>query len=226
MMVAQKKAVILLSGGLDSATCLGLAKQAGYDCYALSFDYGQCHPVELEASARVAKDLGVVTHEIVRLPIGQLLRSALTHADIAVPDHTEHRAIPVTYVPARNTIFLSIALAWAESLGARAIFIGVNAVDYSGYPDCKPDFLNAFRRVMVQATKVGVEGQPIALLCPLLTLSKADIIRKGLDAGVNYALTISCYQANAKGEPCGRCESCVQRARGFKEAGLDDRARM
>ena len=223
-MIHRKKAVILLSGGLDSATCLGIAKAEGYRCYALSFSYGQRHLVELKAARRIAKDLGVVQHEMVTLPISALLHSALTDPHIVVPQYTENQAIPVTYVPARNTIFLSIALGWAESLGAQAIFLGASSVDYSGYPDCRPEFFIAFQQLMDLATKSETGSQHIQLICPLSQLSKAQTIRKGLAIGVDYALTVSCYQADAQGRSCGHCDSCVLRKRGFEALGLTDPA--
>ncbi len=215
----KKKAVVLVSGGLDSATVLAMALDFGFDCHALSFDYGQRHRSELEASRRVASR--AVEHRIMRLPIGDLGGSALTDDVIDVPE-SACSGIPVTYVPARNTIFLSIALGWAEILGAHDIFIGANAVDYSGYPDCRPAFIEEFEKLANVATKDGVEGSPFRLHAPLLHLSKADIIRQGLKLGLDYAETVSCYQADDLGRACGVCESCRLRQQGFREAGVED----
>ncbi len=213
--------MVLVSGGLDSATVLAEARAAGHACYALSFDYGQRHRVELEAAARVAAALGAVAHRVLSLPVGELGGSALTDRDIEVPrGGTE--GIPVTYVPARNTVFLSLALAWAEVLGARDIYIGANAVDYSGYPDCRPEFIAAFERVANLGTRAGVEGRPFRIHAPLIRMRKAEIIRRGAALGVDYALTLSCYDPDARGRACGRCDSCRLRARGFREAGLPD----
>jgi len=218
---AQKKAVILLSGGLDSATALACAKADGFSCYALSFDYGQRHKAELQAAARVADALGVEQHRVLRLDLGAIGGSALTDSRIDVPS-TPTEGIPVTYVPARNTVFLSCALAWAEVLGANDIFIGVNAVDYSGYPDCRPEYISAFETMANLATKSAVEGQPLHLHTPLIDLSKADIIRLGMKLGVDYALTVSCYAADDQGRACGQCDSCRLRAQGFAAAGVAD----
>lgn len=215
------KAVVLLSGGLDSATALAIARGDGYTCYALSVDYGQRHSAELLAAERVARHLGVCEHRIVHLDIGQFGGSALTDTRIAVPE-TQVEGIPVTYVPARNTVMLSLALGWAEVLDAEAIFIGINAVDYSGYPDCRPAFLMAFQALANVATKRAVEGRAITIEAPLLHLSKAEIIRVGERVGVDYAQTISCYQADAAGRACGRCDACRFRADGFLEAGIPD----
>lgn len=220
-----KKAVVLVSGGLDSATCLAIARAQDYDCHALSFNYGQRSSSELAAAERVASSLGAVEHKIIRLDIGELGGSALTDTSIPVPDQEPEngeQGIPVTYVPARNTVFLSYALAWAEVLGAEAIFIGVNAVDYSGYPDCRPEFINAFQRVVDLATRTGVEGGKIQLQTPLIDLSKAEIIKTGAHLGVDYAQTVSCYQADREGRACGHCDSCRFRKQGFKDAGLED----
>lgn len=215
------KAVVLLSGGLDSATTLAIAREAGYDCYAISFDYGQRHRCELTAAARLAEQQGAVEHKVVGLDLRSIGGSALTDQAIDVPDHATE-GIPVTYVPARNTIFLSIALGWAEVLASQDIFIGVNAVDYSGYPDCRPEFIAAFERVASLATKAGVEGYPFKIHTPLIDLSKADIIRRGTALGVDYARTISCYNPDENGLACGLCDSCRLRAEGFAAAGLPD----
>jgi 7-cyano-7-deazaguanine synthase len=219
-----KPAVILLSGGLDSATVLAMARAAGYACHALSLDYGQRHHAELAAAARVAKSLGAVEHRVLRLGLGDFGGSALTDASIAVPERPS-AGIPITYVPARNTVMLALALAWAEVLGARDIFIGVNAIDYSGYPDCRPEFIEAFERMANLATKAGVEGAHLRIHAPLQTLTKADIIRRGTELGVDYAQTVSCYQAGAEGLACGRCDSCRLRRDGFLAAGLPDPTR-
>ena len=218
-------AVVLVSGGLDSATCLAIARAEGYDCYALSFAYGQRHEVELAAAARVAHALGALEHRVMHIDLAMFGGSALTDTSIAVPE-TPGSGIPVTYVPARNTVFLSLALAWSEVLGAHDIFIGVNAVDYSGYPDCRPAFVEAFERMANLATRAGIEdAQPLAIRAPLIALSKSDIIRRGLALGVDYALTVSCYQADAQGRACGRCDSCRLRREGFAAAGVPDPTR-
>ena len=214
-------AVILLSGGLDSATVLAIARQRGYTCHALSIDYGQRHDAELEAAKRVAHALGAIEHRIIQLGLGQFGGSALTDAVIAVPEHPT-KGIPVTYVPARNTVMLSLALAWAEVLNARDIFIGVNAVDYSGYPDCRPEFISAFEHLANLATKAGVEGKRLRVHAPLQHLSKSEIIRLGQDLGVDYSQTVSCYQADAMGRACGRCDACRLRHAGFEQAGSID----
>lgn len=221
-----KKAVILLSGGLDSATVAAIAKAEGYTLYALSFAYGQRHHIELEAAARVAAHVGVAEHRTLSLEsLGALGGSALTDSTIAVPkDRTEMSDIPLTYVPARNTLFLSYALAWAEVLGAYDIFIGVNALDYSGYPDCRPEYIEAFERMANLATKAGVEGHTLKLHTPLIQLTKAEIIGKGMALGVNYGLTLSCYDPSPSGKPCGHCDSCQLRAKGFAEANVKDTA--
>ena len=219
-----KKAVVLVSGGLDSATTLALAQEQGYACYALSFDYGQRHRCELQAASNVAQSAGVIEHKVITLDLNNIGGSALTDNAIAVPDKPTE-GIPVTYVPARNTVFLSLALAWAEVLTAEAIFIGVNAVDYSGYPDCRPEFIEAFTNLAKLATKAGVEGCPIRIETPLIHLSKAEIIQQGLRLGVDYASTISCYDPDEAGRACGRCDSCRLRAAGFKEAGMGDPTR-
>ncbi len=218
------KAVVLLSGGLDSATVLATAIADGYACYALSFNYGQRHRSELEASARLADALGACAHKTLSIDLGQLGGSALTDTAIDVPTHPSD-GIPVTYVPARNTIFLSYALAWAEILQADDIFIGVNAVDYSGYPDCRPEYIEAYERMANLATKVGVEGHKMRIHTPLIQLSKAEIIQLGVAKGVDYAMTVSCYAADASGAACGECDSCRLRAKGFADAGLDDPTR-
>ncbi len=220
-----KPAVCLLSGGLDSSTCLAWARREGFSCYALSFDYGQRHRVELEAAARVAQALGAAEHRVIR--IGTFGGSALT-GDVEVPKARSleeiGRGIPVTYVPARNTIFLSFALAWAEVLGAEDIVIGVNALDYSGYPDCRPEFIEAFERMANLATAAGVEGRTsIRIHAPLLRLTKAEIVRLGRDLGLDFSLTHSCYDPGAEGRPCGRCDACLLRRKGFEEAGIEDR---
>ncbi|WP_237067181.1 7-cyano-7-deazaguanine synthase QueC [Microbulbifer guangxiensis] len=216
-----KKAVVLLSGGLDSATVLAMARDQGYECYALGFDYGQRHRSELAAAQRVATAGGAVEHKVVCLDLRAIGGSALTDDSIAVPEDAPG-GIPVTYVPARNTVFLSIALGWAEVLGAQDIFVGVNAVDYSGYPDCRPEYIEAFERMANLATRAGVEGQRLHVRAPLMQMSKADIVRRGTELGVDYSLTVSCYQADDAGAACGRCDSCRLRAAGFAEAGLAD----
>ena len=221
-----KKAVVLLSGGLDSATVLAIARSQGYDLYALSFSYGRRHIIELDAARRVATAIGVAGHRIAAIDLRVFGGSALT-ADIAVPkgrgtDEMSH-GIPITYVPARNTIFLSFALAWAEVLGSSDIFIGVNALDYSGYPDCRPEFIAAFEKMANLATRAGVEGrQALAVHTPLIALTKAKIIRKGIELGVDYGLTSSCYDPGPTGEPCGQCDSCLLRRKGFRENGIED----
>ena len=219
--MTKKKAVILVSGGLDSATVLAFAKEQGYECYALSFDYGQRHNSELKAAERLAKDYGVSDHKTIKLGMGEFGGSALTDSDIDVPTE-QAKGIPVTYVPARNTVFLSIALGWAEVLGAWDIFIGVNAVDYSGYPDCRPEFIKAFENLANLATKAGVENGGFKIHTPLINLSKAQIIQKGVTLNVDYSKTVSCYQANQKGEACGECESCRLRKQGFEKAKQQD----
>jgi 7-cyano-7-deazaguanine synthase len=218
------RAVVLLSGGLDSATTLAIAKAEGFSCHALSFDYGQRHGVELAAAETVARLLGADEHRFVSLPISDFGGSALTDERIDVPEDGGE-GIPVTYVPARNTVFLSFALAWAEVLAADAIFIGVNAVDYSGYPDCRPEFIDAFRALAALATKQGVEGHPVQIEAPLISLSKAGIIRRGAELGVDYAVTVSCYRADAEGRACGRCDACRFRREGFAAAGIEDPTR-
>ena len=221
-----RKAVVLVSGGLDSATVLAAARGQGFDCYAISFDYGQRHRAELEAADRVARTLGALEHRVVPIDLSAFGGSALTDDTIAVPESgVVPDEIPVTYVPARNTVFLALALAWAEVLGATDLFIGVNAVDYSGYPDCRPEFIDAFRKLANLATKAGVEGGSFSVHTPLIDLSKADIIRLGLELGVDYSETVSCYQANAAGAACGKCDSCRLRREGFEAAGVADPTR-
>lgn len=222
--MTDKKAVILLSGGLDSATVVAMAMAQGYACYTMSFDYGQRHRAELLAAERVARQLGVVEHKVVSMNLNGIGGSALTDSSIAVPEELAD-GIPVTYVPARNTVFLSLALGWAEVLGAREIFIGVNAIDYSGYPDCRPEFVEAFERMANLATKAGVEGQGFTIRAPLQRLSKAEIVQAGVRLGVDYAMTVSCYQADDEGRACGKCDSCRLRAAGFEEAGVSDPTR-
>lgn len=219
-----KKAVVLLSGGLDSATVLALALKQGYECFTLSFDYGQRHSSELAASELLSEHMGASAHKVVKLDLRTIGGSALTDSDIDVPMH-ESEGIPVTYVPARNTVFLSIALGWAEVLAASDVFIGVNAVDYSGYPDCRPEFISAFETMANLATKAGVEGQPFKIHTPLIDLTKAQIIQQGVDAGVDYAMTVSCYAANDNGEACGECDSCRLRRQGFANADRPDPTR-
>lgn len=222
--MSEKKAVILLSGGLDSATVVAMAKAEGYACYSMSFDYGQRHRAELQAAERVAQQLGVIEHKVIGLDLNGMGGSALTDASIAVPE-TPGEGIPVTYVPARNTVFLALALGWAEVLGARDVFIGVNAVDYSGYPDCRPEFVEAFERMANLATKAGVEGMGFTIRAPLQYMSKGEIILAGTRLGVDYALTVSCYQAGSDGRACGKCDSCRLRAAGFSAAGVADATR-
>ena len=220
-----RRAVILLSGGLDSATCLAVARSLGFSSYCLSFDYGQRHCVELQAAAQVASALGAKEHRVVRIDLAQFGGSALTDTNIAVPIVGVQPGIPVTYVPARNTVMLSLALAWAEVLGAMDIFVGVNAVDYSGYPDCRPEYVAAFEIMANLATKSGVEGQKLAIHAPLIHLPKAAIIQRGLALGVDYGLTVSCYQADEQGLACGVCDSCRLRGDGFAAAGVPDPTR-
>lgn len=217
------KAVILLSGGLDSVTALSVAREK-YECYALSFSYGQRHDAELNAAKKIAEHFNVAEHRILNIDLGQLGGSALTDSSIDVPE-SPGEGIPVTYVPARNTIFLSYALAWAEVLDAHDIFIGVNAVDYSGYPDCRPEYIDAYSKMANLATKTAVEGQPVKIHTPLINLTKAEIIKLGIEHQVDYSMTVSCYSANEYGEACGRCDSCQLRRKGFEEAGLKDPTR-
>ena len=222
--MATPRAVVLLSGGLDSATTLAIARSQGFECYALSVDYGQRHSAELDAAQRIAMALGAREHRVMRVDLAGIGGSALTDLSIAVPEQPTS-GIPATYVPARNTMMLSLALGWAEVLDARAIFVGVNAVDYSGYPDCRPEFIAAFERLATLATKAGVEGNPTRVHAPLIALTKADIIREGTRLGIDYSVTVSCYQADAQGRACGRCDSCRIRQAGFAAAGVPDPTR-
>ena len=224
MMSAPSKAVILLSGGLDSATVLAIAREQGFACHALSLDYGQRHGAELAAARRVAAALGAVEHKIVPIALDAFGGSALTDRRIAVPEQ-ETAGIPVTYVPARNTVFLALALGWAEVIGACDLFIGVNALDYSGYPDCRPEYIATFERLANLATRAGVEGERFRVHAPLIAMTKAEIVREGGRLGVDYALTVSCYQADDDGRACGLCDSCRLRAKGFAEAGVPDPTR-
>ena len=219
-----KKAIILLSGGLDSVTVLAMAQQQGYDVYALSFDYGQKHNAELIFAKKIAQDYQVVEHKVINLGLGSIGGSALTDDALDVPV-TPQEGIPVTYVPARNTVFLSFALGWAEVLDAHDIFIGVNAVDYSGYPDCRPQFIEAFQALANLATKAGVEGHEIKIHAPLIHMSKGEIIQQGLKLQVNYAQTVSCYSASSEGLACGECDACRLRKQGFEQAGIADSTR-
>jgi len=219
--MADPRAVVLVSGGLDSATALAIARDEGFECYALSVAYGQRHALELDAAARVAKALGAREHRVMRVDLANIGGSALTDTKLAVPD-SPTSGIPITYVPARNTIMLSLALAWAEVLEARDIFIGVTWIDYSGYPDCRPDYIAAFATLAGLATKAGVEGKPCRIHAPLITRSKAQIIREGTRLGVDYSLTLSCYQPDAQARACGRCDSCRLRRAGFEAAGIPD----
>lgn len=221
-----KKAVVLLSGGLDSATVLAIAKSKGYECHTISFDYGQRHRAELEAAELLSKQLGALSHRVVNVDMSQIGGSALTDTSIDVPTSgVDKDQIPVTYVPARNTVFMSYALALAEVIGADDLFIGVNAVDYSGYPDCRPEYIAAFEAMANLATKVGVEGQHLSIQTPLIDLTKAEIIQAGTQLGVDYALTVSCYQADSSGQACGVCDSCRLRKQGFADAGVTDPTR-
>lgn len=219
-----KKAVVLVSGGLDSTTTLAIARDEGFECYSISFDYGQRMRAELQAAERAARAHGSIEHKVIKLDLGAIGGSALTDMQIAVPEQ-ETEGVPITYVPARNTIFLSIALGWAEVLGASDIFIGVNAVDYSGYPDCREVYIDAFETMANLATCAGAEGQRLKIRTPLIHLSKADIIRAGLALGVDYSLSVSCYQADEQGRACGRCDSCRLRSQGFVALGVDDPTR-
>ncbi len=220
-----KKAVVLVSGGLDSATALAVARKTGYVCYALSLDYGQRHRVELDAARAVSLQMGVAEHRVMHLDMGPMAGSALTDSSVDVPEGGSTEGIPVTYVPARNTIMLSLALGWAEVLEADAIYIGVNAVDYSGYPDCRPAFVRAFQMLANLATRRGVEGRPIKVETPLINLTKAEIIHLGMELGVDYSRTVSCYQADTEGRACGHCDSCRLRRQGFQELGIPDPTR-
>ena len=219
------KAVILLSGGLDSTTVLSIAKSQGYDCYALSFDYGQKQRSELDSSISIAKKSNVIEHRIMKISLSDIGGSALTDQSIDVPKYSESDEIPITYVPARNTIFLSFALAWAEVVDCQTIFIGVNALDYSGYPDCRPEFIEAFENMANLATKQSIEGDRIQIKTPLISMTKAEIIKKGLSLGVDYSETTSCYDANTLGEACGECDACVLRKIGFENANVQDPTR-
>jgi 7-cyano-7-deazaguanine synthase len=219
-----ERAVVLLSGGLDSATVLALARARGFECYALSVHYGQRHSAELEAAKRIALSLGAREHRIMGVDLAGIGGSALTDAAIAIPE-SPTTGIPITYVPARNTLLLSLALGWAEIVGAADIFVGVNAVDYSGYPDCRPQFIEAFENLARLATKAGVEGVPFKIQAPLIDMSKADIIRAGAELGVDYRITVSCYQAGPDGTACAKCDSCRLRAAGFAAAGIPDPTR-
>jgi 7-cyano-7-deazaguanine synthase len=219
-----KRAIVLLSGGLDSATVLGMARARGFECYALSVHYGQRHGAELEAARRIAASLSVREHRIMRVDLAGIGGSALTDSAVAIPEYPT-AGIPVTYVPARNTLLLSLALGWAEVVGAADIFVGVNAVDYSGYPDCRPQFIEAFEQLARLATKAGVEGARFQIQAPLIRMSKADIIRAGAELGVDFAMTVSCYQAGPDGAACAKCDSCRLRAAGFAAAGIPDPTR-
>ncbi len=230
--MSEPRAVVLLSGGMDSATCLALARRDGFDCHALSFDYGQRHRAELAAAARIAEVLGAVEHRVLPLGIGMLGGSALTDPGLAVPPAATRvpgagriPAIPITYVPARNTVFLACALGWAEVLDADRIYAGMNAVDYSGYPDCRPAYVEAFQHLADLATRRGVEGRPIVVHAPLIALSKADIVRTGMDLGVDFSMTVSCYRASDSGAACGECDACDLRREGFAAAGVADPTR-
>ncbi len=223
--MTNKRAVILLSGGLDSATVLASARAQGYDCYTMSFDYGQRHRSELDASRRISEALGAAEHKVIGINLDGIGGSALTDSSLAVPERVSQGEIPITYVPARNTVFLSLALGWAEVLQAYDIFIGVNDVDYSGYPDCRMEFIQAFERVANLATREGVEGRAFRIQAPLQSMSKAAIIQLGTQLGIDYALTVSCYQADLEGRACGVCESCQLRKQGFINAGINDSTR-
>ena len=223
--MTNKRAVILLSGGLDSATVLASARAQGYDCYTMSFDYGQRHRSELDASRRISEALGATEHKVIGINLDGIGGSALTDSSLAVPERLSQGEIPITYVPARNTVFLSLALGWAEVLQAYDIFIGVNDVDYSGYPDCRMEFIQAFERVANLATREGVEGRAFRIQAPLQSMSKAAIIQLGTQLGIDYALTVSCYQADLDGRACGVCESCQLRKQGFINAGINDSTR-
>jgi len=219
-----KKAVVLLSGGLDSVTALSIAKEQGFECYTLSFNYGQRHSTELTAAKMISAQNDAVEHKVIDIDLTAIGGSALTDDKIDVPE-TWEEGIPITYVPARNTVFLSIALGWAEVLSADAIFVGVNAVDYSGYPDCRPAFITAFEQLANVATKAGVEGNKLNIHAPLMKMSKADIILEGIRLGIDYSLTVSCYQADQDGKACGKCDSCRYRSQGFEQAGISDPTR-
>jgi 7-cyano-7-deazaguanine synthase len=227
--VTDRKAVVLLSGGLDSTTVAAIAKQQGYAVYALSFDYGQSHKLELESAARVAQNLGLAQHAVVKVDLRSFGGSALT-SDTPIPKHRSAaeigNGVPVTYVPARNTVFLSLALAWAETLGATDIFVGVNALDYSGYPDCRPEFITAFERMANLGTKIGTEGGArIRIHAPLISMTKKEIVETGLSLGIDYSITTTCYDPSPTGEACGACDACLLRLKGFEQAGVADPAR-
>ena len=219
-----KRAVVLLSGGLDSVTALAMAREQGFECYTLSFNYGQRHHAELNAAKILSRQNGAIDHKVIDIDLSAIGGSALTDSNIALPEQYE-AGIPVTYVPARNTVFLSIALGWAEVLSAHAIFVGVNAVDYSGYPDCRPEFVSAFEQLANLATKAGAEGQTLTVKAPLMAMTKADIIQQGLRLGIDYSQTVSCYQADLDGKACGKCDSCRFRRQGFEQAGVIDPTR-
>ena len=218
------RAVVLLSGGMDSATCLAIALEHGYECYTLSLDYGQRHGAELQAASQVSRALGGHQHRVLRIGLGELGGSALTDPSVPVPE-VASAGIPVTYVPARNTVFLSLALGWAEILEADSIYAGVNAVDYSGYPDCRPEYIRAFQNMANLATRRSVEGRPVQILTPLMDLSKAEIVKRGLSLGVDFSMTVSCYQADSRGRACGCCDACRLRREGFEEAAVGDPTR-
>lgn len=219
-----KRAVVLLSGGLDSVTALAIAQEQGFSCYTLSFNYGQRHSIELRAAEQLSQSMSAIEHKVIPIDLRAIGGSALTDNDIAVPENHQS-GIPVTYVPARNTVFLSIALAWAEVIEAQAIFVGVNAVDYSGYPDCRPEFIIAFEQLANVATKAGVEGHKLTIQAPLIEMTKAQIIQYGTKLGIDYSQTVSCYQADEHGRACGHCDSCYFRKQGFEQAGIADPTR-
>ena len=219
-----QRAVVLLSGGMDSATCLAIARQEGLSCHTLSLDYGQRHDAELQAAENLARELGSVEHRVLSIGLGELGGSALTDGSMEVPEESVE-GVPVTYVPARNTVFLALALGWAEVLDAAYIYAGVNAVDYSGYPDCRPEYVRAFQAMADLATQRGIQGEPIEIRTPLIELSKGDIVRRGMELGVDYAMTVSCYQADDQGRACGVCDACRLRAKGFSDAGVVDPTR-
>lgn len=218
----KKKCVVLISGGMDSTTCLAIAVNRGFDCYGITFDYGQRHRAELNAAKRIARHFAIKEHKIISLDLGSIGGSALTDPTLSVPNHQNHKHIPITYVPTRNTTFLSIALGWAEVLNASDIFIGISAVDYSGYPDCRPEYIAAFQQLANLATKQGIEGNPIQINTPIIHLNKAQTIQLGLALGIDYKLTITCYRTNEKGEACGMCDSCILRLKGFNTLGIED----
>lgn len=219
------KAIVLLSGGLDSASCLAIARSLNFQCYTLSFDYGQRQRSELNAAEKMSKALGATSHRVIRIDMDQLKGSAITDHSLDIPKPNTLQGIPITYVPARNTVFISIAVGWAEVLNAYDVFTGICSIDYSGYPDCRPEYLNSLQHTMDLATKTGVEGKPIKIHAPLLYLSKAEIIKEGVRLGVDYSMTVSCYQATSDGLACGQCDSCYYRRKGFKEANIADSTR-